>query len=140
LSDNDYISIPVTRETPKDPDEPGIHPLEAMSRRLDADFIKQGIPVSRMELRPEADPGYIVNFIPKRGSAVKTDIELRKVKLEDCPACGAILERDGRCRACWGDVMGLCDVCDSILEHGELAEDKNYCPKCTPKVIQASSD
>ena len=139
MSDDDYMSIPVTRETLEDPDEPGIHPLEAMSRRLDAYFIMEGLTVSRMELRLGADPGYTVNFIPRKGAPRLLEA-MQEIKEEECPACCLPLENDGRCRGCCGGVMGLCDVCDSILDYGESAEDKNYCPICTPKVVPTSSD
>ena len=123
MPDDDYISIPVTPEILEDPDEPCPHPLEAMMRRLEAQWFKDGFPVSRRELRPGAEPGYIVNFIPKMG-VPRLTVEMREVTEETCPACGTLLERDGRCCACWGDVMGLCDICGGLLDDGYV------CPTC----------
>ncbi len=66
MNDDDYTSIPVTADMLKDPDEPGINPLEAMSRRLEADMLKTGLPIFRSELRPGSKPTYKVSFVPRR--------------------------------------------------------------------------
>jgi hypothetical protein len=117
MSDDDYIRTLVTPDMLEDPDEPDIHPLEAMSRRLEADFVGSGLPTYRSEPRPGVEPKFTVNFIPKPG-APRISFELRQVQATLCPACGTFLDADSRCRACWGDVMGLCDECGSILNDG----------------------
>jgi len=78
------------------------------------------------DLEPPTDTGkYIVTFVPREG-APRIKIEMRTIPTVPCPSCGMILEPDGRCRACWGDVMGLCDTCNGILDDGFL------CPTCAP--------
>ncbi len=32
-----------------------------------------------------------------------------------CPSCDLLLDEKGRCRACYGDVFGICSECDEIL-------------------------
>jgi hypothetical protein len=44
---------------------------------------------------------------------------------ETCPCGGAVLDRDGNCRPCLGDVLGLCGICGSVLD-GE-GECRNKC-------------
>ena len=53
MNDDDYISIPVTPDLLEDPDEPAIHSLEAMMRRLETEWIGSGVKVSiGVEPRP----------------------------------------------------------------------------------------
>jgi hypothetical protein len=54
--DDRYIYTLITEEILEDPDEPGIPPLEAMARRIDADLFKTGKPLYRSELRPGVEP------------------------------------------------------------------------------------
>jgi hypothetical protein len=51
-------------------------------------------------------------FVPRRGEKPI----LQRVPEELCEACGTPLDAKGRCRACWADVMGICEICDEILE------------------------
>jgi hypothetical protein len=68
---------------------------------------------------------YIVTFVSRKGApGIKIDMQV--IQVEPCPACGTLLNPDGRCRDCWGDVMGLCDTCNVILE------DVFVCPACAP--------
>jgi hypothetical protein len=72
------------------------------------------------DLEPPTDTGkYIVTFVPREG-APRINFEKRTIPAEPCPSCGTILNPDGRCHACWGDVMGLCDTCSGILDEGFL--------------------
>ena len=78
------------------------------------------------DLEPPTDTGkYSVKFVPRDGAPYIT-AKVQISPAEPCPSCGTILERDDRCHACWGDVKGLCDACDGILEDGFL------CPTCAP--------
>ena len=78
------------------------------------------------ERKPQTGTGkYSVTFVPREG-APRINFKMRTIPAEPCPCGGTILEPDGRCRACWGDVMGLCDTCNGILEDDPL------CPTCTP--------
>ena len=75
-------------------------------------------------LEPPTDTGkYIVSFVPREG-APRINAKVQIIPAEPCLSCGTILETDGRCRACCGDVMGLCDFCNGILDDGFL------CPTC----------
>ena len=86
------------------------------------------------DMEPPTDTGkYIVTFVPREG-APRIKIEMRTIPAEPCPACGTILESSGRCRACWGDVMGLCDSCNGILD------DSFLCPTCTPNELTILMD
>ena len=119
--DDDYISTLVTPDMLEDPDEPGIHPWEAMSRQLEAELVESGLTKYRSELRPGVEPKYIVTFVPR-----KTPPMARQSKPAPmCPSCGPTLDEKGRCYACWGDVFGLCENCGSILE------EDHSCPKCS---------
>jgi hypothetical protein len=61
------------------------------------------------DLEPPTNSGkYIVTFVPREG-APRINFEMQTISADPCPSCGMILETDGRCSACWGDVMGLCD-------------------------------
>jgi hypothetical protein len=84
MAEDDYISTLVTPDMLEDPDEPGIHPMEAMSRRLDASLMEGGTPLYRQELRPGVKPTYRVTFIPKKGSA-RLPQGSGEVKGEVCP-------------------------------------------------------
>ena len=86
------------------------------------------------DLEPPTNTGkYIVTFVPKKG-APHINVEMRTIKVEPCPACGTLLDMDGRCRSCWGDIFGLCDVCNKILD-----EDFE-CVSCTPNNHVISMD
>ena len=74
---------------------------------------------------PKDTEKYSVTFVPREG-APRIKIEMRTIPAEPCPSCGTNLEPDGRCHACWGGVMGLCDTCNGILDDGFL------CPTCAP--------
>ena len=75
---------------------------------------------------PQTNTGkYIVTFVPREG-APRINFVMRTIPAVPCPSCGTILEPGGRCHACWGDVMGLCDTCNGILDDGFL------CPTCVP--------
>ena len=102
----------ITLESNGDPDEPGLHPWESGARRLTADLIKSGMRCYEMEPEPEGETRYTVNFI----SGKKSSVSVISKPVELCPACKIELDHRGRCRACFGDVFGLCEVCGSILE------------------------
>jgi hypothetical protein len=88
-------------------------------------FRASGLTVT--DLEPPTNTGkYIVTFVPREG-APRINFEMRTIPAEPCPSCGTILKPDGRCHACWGDVMGLCDTCSGILENDFL------CHTCAPK-------
>jgi hypothetical protein len=147
MSDDDYIETSHTggvtnREKSTSSTTPSSKPTNYLaSQRNDWPAQLRASGHTVVDIEPPTDTGrYTVNFIPKRGGAVQTCVEMREIPNEPCPACGTFLDGDGRCRACWGDVMGLCDVCGGFLEHGVSADDPNYCPTCTSKVIPTSSD
>jgi hypothetical protein len=78
------------------------------------------------DIEPPTDTRkYCVTFVPSEGAPC-IKVEMRRIPVEPCPACGTMLETGGRCRACWGDVMGLCDTCNRILDEG------SQCPTCAP--------
>jgi hypothetical protein len=98
--------------------------LAKMSQELTEGLRASGLTVT--DLEPPTDTGkYSVTFVPRNG-APRIKIEMRTIPTVPCPSCGTNLQPDGRCHACWGDVMGLCDTCDGILEDGFL------CPTCAP--------
>jgi hypothetical protein len=70
------------------------------------------------ELEPPTETGkYILTFVPREG-APRITAKVQIIPTEPCPSCGTTLEPNGRCHACWGDVMGLCDACSGIMEDG----------------------
>ena len=116
MQDDDYIRTPITLDTLEDPDEPGIHPLEAASRRITGDLVKSGIPVTKVEFENDAEPTrYQVTFVPKRSNRQSSIRPFRR-SASRCPSCGTQLNDKGQCRACWADVFGICDTCNAILD------------------------
>ena len=116
MQDDDYIRTPITLDTLEDPDEPGIHPLEAASRRITADLVKSGVPVTKVEFENDAEPTrYQVTFVPKRSNRQSSIRPFRR-SASTCPSCGTQLNDKGRCRACCADVLGICDTCNAILD------------------------
>ena len=98
--------------------------LATASSKLVNELNASGLRVGVME--PQMGKGkYIVTFVPRK-KASRINSEIRVIPSESCPACGTIIEIDGRCRACWGDVVGLCNNCDRILDEDFL------CPTCAP--------
>ena len=84
-----------------------LNAMEAMMQQLRKELRAQGITVT--ELGPSKTGRLQANFIPRpRQSKPK----------RECPRClwTSTLDHLGRCRACWGDVFGLCEECGSILE------------------------
>jgi hypothetical protein len=78
-----------------------------------------------VEVEPQTDTqNYSVTFVPKTG-ARRINADEKVFQLNPCTACGTLLEPDGRCRACWGDVVGLCDTCNGILNEAFV------CLSCT---------
>ena len=116
MQDDDYIRTPITPDTLEDPDEPGIHPLEAASRRITADLVKSGVPVTKVEFENDAAPTwYQVTFVPKRSNR-QSSISPFQRSASRCPGCGTQLNDKGQCRACCADVFGICDTCNAILD------------------------
>jgi hypothetical protein len=71
------------------------HPLAKMQRELMASFAASGLTVTTME--PQTGTAkYMVNFIPR------TKVTPAPKATAICPNCGAVIDDDGRCRACWG--------------------------------------
>jgi len=137
MSDDDYIYTPVTLETLEDPDELGIHSLEAMSRRITADFVKSGTLVTKAELKSDEEPtGYKVTFIPKRKGNHSSPVT-PQLAGSICPSCGTQLNNKGQCRACWGDVFGLCDSCNTILDENHT---RSSCLAAQKSVSKAMSN
>ena len=56
----------VTKEMLKDPDEPGIPPLEVAMRQLDAEFFERGIPSYRSVGYTKDKSQYHASFIPRK--------------------------------------------------------------------------
>ena len=114
---------PSTNSTTTKPEEPTNY--LASQRNSWADQLRaSGHTVT--DLEPPTDTGkYSVTFVPRDG-APRITAKLQIIPAEPCPSCGTILEPGGRCHACWGDVMGLCDICNGILDDGFL------CPTCAP--------
>lgn len=116
MQDDDYILSPITLDTLEDPDEPGIHPLEAASRSITADLVENGIPVTKVELRNDAEPTrYQVTFVPRRSDR-QSSLHSPQRSAPRCPSCGTQLNNRGQCRACLADVFGICDSCNAILD------------------------
>ncbi len=65
---NGEVLMGVTEEMLKDPDEPGIHPLEAAMRRLDAKFFEEGMPLYRSVGYTKDKPEYQATFVPRKKS------------------------------------------------------------------------
>ena len=63
----------VTKEMLKDPDEPGIHPLEAAMRRLDAKFFEEGMPLYRSVGYTKDKPEYHASFVPRKRQTKEPD-------------------------------------------------------------------
>jgi hypothetical protein len=62
------------------------------------------------DLEPPTGTGkYSVTLVPGEG-APRIKVEMRIIPAVSCPSCGTILDPNGRCDACWGDVMGMCDT------------------------------
>jgi hypothetical protein len=118
----DQRQKPSTSSTPPS-DEP-LHPLEQLQQNLNTDLTASGHTVQALE-PPTDTRKYSVSFVPRKG-APRIKIEMQTIPAKPCPSCGTILEPGGRCHACWGDVMGLCDTCNGILDDGFL------CPTCAP--------
>ena len=55
----------VTKEMLKDPDEPGLHPLEVAMRQLDAKFFEQGMPLYRTVGYTRNKREYHASFVPR---------------------------------------------------------------------------
>ena len=92
--DDDYISTLVTLDMLEDPDEPGLYPLEAMSRRLEAYFVKSGLPTYRRELRPGVEPTYEVTFVPSRvtlGPSATGNPQQKRLFYRASPANGGLV-------------------------------------------------
>ena len=116
MQGDDYIRTPITLDTLEDPNEPGIHPLEAASRRINADLVKSGIPVTKVEFENDAEPTrYQVTFVPQRSGRQSCIRPFRRSALR-CPSCGTQLNVKGQCRACCADVFGICDMCNATLD------------------------
>ena len=90
--DDRYIYTRVAEEMLEDPNEPGIHPLEAMARRMERDMFDSGVPCYRSDLRPGVVPFFKANFIPRRGAKPL----LLQVPQKICEACGTPLDAKGR--------------------------------------------
>ena len=82
-------------------------PLEISANRLTESLRASGHTV--VNKGASIMTGSQVHFVPSaRQSAPK----------KECPRClwTSTLDHLGRCRACWGDIFGLCDECENILE------------------------
>ncbi len=90
--------------------------LEIASQKLTAEFRTSGLTVTDLEA-PTDTGKYTVTFVPREG-APRITAKVLIIPAEPCPSCGSILDPNGRCHACWGDVMGLCGTCNGILEDG----------------------
>ena len=124
MQDDDYIRTPITLDTLEDPDEPGIHPLEAASRSITFNLVKSGIPVTKVEFRNDAGPTrYQVTFAPRRAGK-QSSLHSPQGSASRCPSCGTRLNNRGQCRACLADVFGICDSCNAILD------DDHTCSSC----------
>ena len=58
----------VTKDMLKDPDEPGLHPLEVAMRQLDAEFFEQGMPLYRTVGYTHDTTQYHASFVPRKKS------------------------------------------------------------------------
>ena len=56
----------VTKDMLKDPDEPGLHPLEVAMRELDAKFFEQGMPLYRTVGYTRNKREYHASFVPRK--------------------------------------------------------------------------
>ena len=56
----------VTKDMLKDPDEPGLHPLEVAMRQLDVKFFEQGMPLYRTVGYTRNKRQYHASFVPSK--------------------------------------------------------------------------
>ncbi len=82
-------------------------PLEIGMDRLTESLRASGHTV--VDKGPSRMSGSQVHFVPGARQAAPT---------KECPRClwTSTLDHLGRCRARWGDIFGLCDECENILE------------------------
>ena len=60
------IKVRLTKDMLKDPDEPGLHPLEKASRELNAEFLESGLPVYSIIGYSGTQPRYQASFMPRK--------------------------------------------------------------------------
>ena len=101
----------ITLEMIDDPNEPGIHPLEASARRIAISLIASGLEYYEWETPSDAKDTYTVTFIPSTRSKTRPNASVQHAALKTCP-CGSIeFDRHGNCLGCSGDVLGVCWDC-----------------------------
>jgi len=87
----------ITLEMIDDPNEPGIHPLEASARRIAISLIESGLEYYEWETPSDAKDTYTVTFIPSTRSKTRPNASVQHAALKTCP-CGSIeFDRHGNC-------------------------------------------
>ena len=101
----------ITLEMNDDPNEPGIHPLEASARRIAISLIERGLEYYECETPSDAEDTYKVNCSPSTRSKTRPNASVQRTALKTSP-CGSIeFVRHGNCLRCSGDVLGVCWHC-----------------------------
>ena len=90
-----------------DPNEPGLYPLEAASRRLMISLMESGLECYEWDAASENRDTYTVTFL----QSTRPSADFRRRSPNRCPCGSDEFDSKGNCLGCSGGVLGVCWHC-----------------------------